>query len=99
MSFDSAAIMLQSIEEERLPPPDLSGELRSLWLAKKGDWHAAHDIVSDIHTVMGSWIHAHLHVLEGDLGNAGYWYRKAGKSPRPPEQSDEEWIELVEENL
>jgi len=91
--------MLQAIEEECQLPPDLSGELRSLWLAKKGDWHAAHDLVSDIHTEMGSWIHAHLHVLEGDLGNAGYWYRKAGKSPRPPEQSDEEWIELVEENL
>ena len=50
-------------------------------------------------TAMGSWIHAHLHVLEGDLGNAAYWYSKAGKGPRPPEQSDEEWVELVEENL
>ena len=99
MSFDSAAAMLQSIEQDSLPPPDISGELRSLWLARKGDWHAAHDIVSNVDTAMGSWIHAHLHVLEGDLGNAAYWYSKAGKSPRPPAQSDEEWIELVEKNL
>jgi hypothetical protein len=99
MSFDSAAAMLQSIERESLPPSGISGELHALWLAKKGEWHGAHDIVSNIHTAMGSWIHAYLHVLEGDLGNAAYWYRKAGKSPRPPEQSDEEWLELVEENL
>jgi hypothetical protein len=24
-------------------------------------------------------VHAHLHRVEGDLGNAGYWYRRAGK--------------------
>ena len=28
------------------------------------------------------WVHAHLHRVEGDLGNAGYWYRRAGK-PMP----------------
>ncbi len=99
MSFDSAEQMLQLIGQESQPPADISGELRALWLSKKGDWHQAHDIVSDIHTAMGSWIHAHLHVLEGDLGNAAYWYAKAGKSPCSPEQADAEWLELVEENL
>ena len=99
MSFDSAEQMLQSIGQESQPPADISGELRALWLSKQGDWHQAHDIVSDIHTAMGSWIHAHLHVLEGDLGNAAYWYSKAGKSPCSSEQADAEWLELVEENL
>ena len=99
MKFDSAAAVLQSVEQESLPPPEISVELRALWLARKGDWHGAHDIVSNIHSAMGSWIHAHLHVLEGDLGNAAYWYGKAGKPPCSPEQSDEEWLELVEENL
>ncbi len=99
MNLDSVTAMLQSIEQESLPPPEISGELRALWLAKKGDWHGAHDIVSNIHSAMGSWIHAHLHVLEGDLGNAPYWHGKAGKDPRPPEQSDAEWVALGEENL
>jgi len=26
-----------------------------------------------------AWVHAHLHRVEGDLGNARYWYRQAGK--------------------
>jgi hypothetical protein len=28
-----------------------------------------------------AWVHAHLHRAEGDLPNARYWYRQAGKSP------------------
>ena len=48
---------------------------------------------------MGSWIHALLHVIEGDLGNAGYWYRKAGRTPRGPEQIDEGWHEIARELL
>ena len=27
----------------------------------------------------GSWVHAYLHRKEGDLCNAGYWYRRAGR--------------------
>ena len=26
-----------------------------------------------------AWVHAYLHRKEGDLSNAGYWYRRAGK--------------------
>jgi hypothetical protein len=25
-------------------------------------------------------VHAYLHRVEGDLGNAGYWYREAGRA-------------------
>ncbi len=28
-----------------------------------------------------AWVHAYLHRVEGDLGNAAYWYAKAGKRP------------------
>jgi hypothetical protein len=28
-----------------------------------------------------AWVHAYLHRVEGDLGNARYWYRQAGRSP------------------
>ncbi len=27
------------------------------------------------------WIHALCHRIEGDDANAGYWYRRAGKTP------------------
>ncbi len=99
MALSSAAEVLQSVGAEPEPPEGISEELRALWLARKGDWHAAHEIVNGIPSSMGSWIHAHLHVLEGDLGNAGYWYSKAGKPPRPPEEADDEWVQLVEANL
>ena len=48
---------------------------------------------------MGSWIHAHLHVIEGDLGNAAYWYNRAGRKPNPPNKLESEWIDIVEANL
>ncbi len=95
MSFDSVSDVLGSVRTDAEPPAGTSPELRALWFAKKGEWHRAHDIASDIHTPLGSWIHAHLHVLEGDLGNAGYWYNRAGRPPRPPEEAGAEWGEIV----
>jgi hypothetical protein len=35
-------------------------------------------------------VHAYLHRVEGDLGNAGYWYRRAGKRAATG-PLDEEW--------
>jgi hypothetical protein len=26
-----------------------------------------------------AWVHAHLHRVEGDVSNAHYWYRQAGR--------------------
>ena len=36
-----------------------------------------------------AWVHAHLHRVEGDLSNAGYWYRRAGK-PQVTDDLEEE---------
>lgn len=36
-------------------------------------------IVQDDPSPEAAWVHAHLHRVEGDLGNAAYWYRRAGK--------------------
>ncbi len=91
--------LIASAENDAEPPSGISDELRSLWHAKRGEWDAAHDIAQEIHTTMGSWIHAHLHLVEGDRGNAGYWYGRAGKPPRGPEEIDDEWRELTQANL
>ena len=62
------------------PAPRFDAALASLWWAAKGAWDEAHKIVQDEETADSAWVHAYLHRVEGDLGNAGYWYRRAGKS-------------------
>lgn len=61
------------------PDSDWPLALQSLWFAANNKWNAAHDIAQDLHTPMGSWIHAHLHRVEGDDFNARYWYHQASK--------------------
>jgi len=61
------------------PAPDLNAPLAGLWWAGKGNWDQAHSIVQDDHGRDAAWVHAYLHRVEGDLGNAGYWYRQAGQ--------------------
>ncbi len=68
----------QSLKDSN-PPAFLSQELKSLWYAKKGDWEKSHSIAQDIDNANGAWIHAYLHRFEGDVSNARYWYRLAGK--------------------
>ena len=69
---------IQSIKEDTLPQ-GLSEPLQAMWHARKADWETAHNIAQSISTELGSWIHAHLHRVEGDLSNADYWYKRAGK--------------------
>jgi hypothetical protein len=57
---------------------------------KKGDWEKAHAIVQNDPSEMGCWAHGIVHMLEGDLGNARYWYRRAHRSfPREHDASVE----------
>ena len=42
----------------------------------------------------GAWVHAYLHRKEGDIGNAGYWYQRAGK-PVETGPLDDEWESIV----
>jgi len=69
---------LESIRDESAPPAGLSPELKALWLTKAGRWDEAHDIAQETPSAMGSWIHGLLHAIEGDFGNAGYWFRRDG---------------------
>jgi hypothetical protein len=80
------------------PPIGISELLKSLWYDGKGDWHKAHDIAQEIPSNEGSLMHAYLHRKEGDLGNASYWYHRAGR-PVCKVSSDKEWDELVREFL
>lgn len=63
------------------PPPGLSLALQALWHDAKGDWDAAHACAQEQDDGTGAWVHAYLHRREGDLANAGYWYRRAGRPP------------------
>jgi hypothetical protein len=65
-----------------------------MWEDAKGNWSAAHSIAQEIEDETGSWIHAYLHRKEGDLGNAGYWYRRA-KQPTAHDTLEEEWTRIV----
>ena len=84
--------------EDKNPPSDLSPLLKALWHDGRGDWHSAHELAQDVHTRDGSWIHAYLHRKEGDLGNAGYWYSRAGKS-MPTLSLEAEWESISRELL
>ncbi len=80
------------------PPDNLSVYLQSLWYDAKGDWEKAHTIIQDIEDTTASWIHGYLHRKEGDIGNADYWYRRAGKN-RPTSSLQDEWENIVSELL
>jgi hypothetical protein len=68
--------------------PDL---LRALAYLEKGDWRAAHEIVQkDEDSPLACWAHGIVHLMEGDLPNARYWYREAGRPfPEMPSAAEE----------
>ncbi len=45
----------------------------------RDDWQRAHVIAQADETKIGCWVHGIVHVLEGDLDNARYWYQRAGR--------------------
>ena len=62
------------------PPSSLAPALAALWWAGKDEWDKAHRIVMHESGKDCAWVHAYLHRREGDLDNANYWYRQAGRS-------------------
>ena len=78
----------------RMPPDGMRATLRALWLDARGKWDKAHEVVQDESGPEAAWVHAYLHRKEGDLGNAGYWYRRARRTmPRGP--LEDEWRAIV----
>ena len=76
------------------PPAGVTGPLQGLWWAAKGDWDKAHKTVQDDESSEAAWVHAYLHRVEGDLPNASYWYRTAGK-PIATSALDDEWAAIA----
>ena len=95
MSFDE---LQQSIQRDGAPPAGTSLALQALWHDARGDWDGAHRCAQDDHSRDGSWVHAYLHRKEGDLGNAGDWYTRAGrKLPDAAATLESEWTEIARE--
>ena len=64
------------------PPANVTAPLAALWWAgREGGWERAHALVQAASGAEAAWVHAYLHRAEGDLGNAGYWYARAGRQP------------------
>ncbi|WP_017301420.1 hypothetical protein [Nodosilinea nodulosa] len=68
---------------------------RALALAKAGQWDAAHELVQPYSDRNSCLIHAYLHRVEGDHGNARYWYRQAGET-MPANTLEEELERLAD---
>ena len=84
-----------SARTDPAPPAGLSPAARALWFTRRGDWVAAHAIAQDDDTPLGSWIHGLLHLIEGDVGNARYWFAQAGRPARKPDEADALWEEIA----
>ncbi len=78
------------IRSSKTMPKGFSGPLAALWHTARGEWDKAHEIVMDDESKAAAWVHAHLHRVEGDEANAGYWYRRAGQT-HATQPLDDEW--------
>jgi hypothetical protein len=60
-----------------------------------GDWQAAH-LVAQGHEgePLANWLHAVVHRMEGDLGNASYWYGRCGRALRKQVPTEAELKEI-----
>ena len=85
-----------TLEEFEATPsaPPAPPALQALWYDAHGDWEKAHQLANEIDDTTGAWVHAYLHRREGDLGNAAYWYRRAGQ-PAATGSLQAEWSRIV----
>ncbi|MHA1547612.1 MAG: hypothetical protein ACTSYE_01640 [Alphaproteobacteria bacterium] len=91
----------RATQSGQAPPGDIGPALQAMWYAAREDWDRAHGIVQragEAGDRDADWVHAYLHRVEGDLSNAGYWYRRAER-PVVEGTLDEEWAAVVEELL
>lgn len=72
-AFDAFVLSLG----QEAPSPTATPLVQAVWLGLRGQWQAAHEIAQAREDTDSAWVHAWLHRIEGDLGNAQYWYRSA----------------------
>ena len=84
---------VRSLDQDE-PPPSATPMLRAVWHGLRGDWDAAHELAQAQDDAEGAWVHAWVHRVEGDLGNADYWYRQA-KRPSRRDDTREEGLEIA----
>src|SRR5262249_49794897 len=77
------------------PPSETALAVQALWWDAKGEWDKAHDCAQAQDDDIGAWVHAYLHRKEGDLSNASYWYRGAGKAVATG-SLDAEWAVIAQ---
>lgn len=61
-----------------------------LILLRSGRWNEAHHLVQEDGSLLAAWLHGILHVQEGDLEDAEYWYGQAQRHFRSRGTLDEE---------
>lgn len=76
------------------PPAGLDAPLLALWWDARGNWDRAHAAAQAGEDADSAWVHAYLHRREGDLANADYWYRRAGRR-RPTLPLEAEWAAIA----
>ena len=83
------------------PAAHLDPARQALWWLRKGDfktgtaWDQAHDLCqAQEGEKIFDWIHALVHLIEGDTWNSNYWYRRAGEQ-RLSDDPAEEWQRVV----
>ena len=97
MSFEE---FQAAVAASATPGAELGGALQALWHDARGDWDGAHRCAQEERSRNGSWVHAYLHRKEGDTGNAGYWYARAGRPvPGPGVTLEVEWAAIARELL
>lgn len=65
---------------------------------RAGRWIEAHNLVQSDDSPLAAWLHGILHIQEGDLEDAEYWYGKANRNFRSRGTLDEE-LERFEAEL
>ena len=73
--------------------------LHAIELALAGQWDAAHQLVQQYEDdPTAAWIHAVLHKVEGDPGNARYWYHRANQLQHVADEPKSE-LAAIKNNL
>lgn len=78
-------------DELRAAPeaPGQNAAIDALWWIAHDDWERAHETAASDGGRPAAWVHAHLHRIEGDAENAGYWYSQAGRPVATTAVADE----------